>query len=110
MQQTQRSYNRKRLLRDGYTVKKARGTSFAQGEARNPLNRTYFFQELPQDIQQGVLEGVRFRLTYNDLWQGLDDRISDLNLVRDEIADDRISQNNSKRTVRQWLAVAETET
>jgi hypothetical protein len=100
--------NKNQTLGDGNTVKKSRGQRKAQGEAGIPLDWTYFFQELQQDIQQVVLEGIRFPVTFNDMWRDLEDRFIDLELLRDEIADDRINRNNARRTIKEWLAFAET--
>jgi hypothetical protein len=92
---------------DEHVVKNARSKEMTADEAGNPLDQTYFFEELPQDIQQVVLEGVQFRVTHNDMWRDLEDRFVDLDLVRDEVADDRINRNNSRRTIKEWLTFAE---
>ena len=73
----------------------------------NPLVETCYFEDLPKDIQQVVYQGVCCRVTRTDMWRDLENRFINLGLVRDEIADDRINRNNSKKTIKEWLEFAE---
>lgn len=76
-----------------------------EGQRLNPLDNRFFYQDLPTDVQMVVLQGVKARLSRDYLPEDLG--LLNLDDLRDEDADDIINRYNIRRTIKDWLQLAE---
>ena len=80
--------------------------SYELDDHQDPLRRKLYFQELPPDVKEVVLQGVKFRASRTEALP--EDVVQfDLADLLDEKADDMINRHNSKRTIKEWLDFSE---